>query len=307
MKKPLLYYFSLILIIVLAQISSAFIVKYIKTQFIYLELISRLIFLFFLSIQYFLYIKFNKLEDDKFEVKYESTSYVYLEQKNIFLKDFFQGKNPVPFNIGLFSIFIFFFYLLAIAGSNLQFLLLKIFRNSSIFVDTGIFYFKAIQRLMNENLFLSFLLIVFIGPVMEEIVFRGFSLSLKFQDTKRLIITIFMSILFTIMHFDFSRLFPLFAMGFALGLIYNVTQSLIYPIGIHIINNGISFLILILAKNFDKTYLEDKLFGKYSIFTQNGNFKSLWIIVITIVLLGCAIITTYKKINNIIEEKYNKI
>lgn len=304
MKKVFLYYFNLILLITLSQVISIFLIKQIQTKFIYLELISRVILIFFLFIQYILYLKLNKTEEDKFEVKYETSNFVYLEQKNIFFSDFVKGKNPVPFSIGLFVSCLFFFYLLAIAGNNLQFLLLKLFKGSSIFYDTELAYFKAIQKLIGENLFLSFLLIVFIGPIMEEIIFRGFSLSVKFDGARKIIITIFMSLLFTFMHFDFSRIFTLFAMGFALGLIYNLTQSLIYPILIHIINNGISFLTLAIFRKIDEIPFEEKLFEKYTIFTEQGNLKSLWLIIFAVVILLYAIVTTYKKINKFIEEKY---
>ncbi len=248
MKRPFLYYFSLLILIVGSIVVSLFLGKFLMKFFdlkpIYLELISKVILLLFLFIQYLLYIKFNKKEDEFFKVKYETSSYCYLEKKDGFTDDFYKGNRPIPLKVHILGLSLLFFYTSTIIGSNFQVLVYPLIKDIPFFKDSAIIYLKALSDLIKQNLILSFSLIVLIGPIVEELTFRGFSLSVKFEKFTKLIITVFFSFIFSIIHLDFSRVFSIFAMGFALGLIYNLTESLIYPILIHIINNGISFITL---------------------------------------------------------------
>ncbi|MFN3411765.1 MAG: lysostaphin resistance A-like protein [Exilispira sp.] len=301
MKKPGLYYFSLILTIVSAQIfsiylSKIFIVKNLNIRHISIEYLSKFILSFFLFLQYLLYIKLNKT-NAFFNINYESSNYLYLEEKNNLFSDFYKGKNPASLRLDLLWFSFLFFFILTIIGSNLQLLLNPIFKNTAFFKLSEKLYFKAITNLLNEDLFLSFFLIVIIGPIIEEIAFRGFSLSFKFDEKRSTIVIILMSIIFATIHFDFSRIITLFAMGLGLGLIYNLTESLIYPIIIHILNNGLAFIIIfIMLKSQNNTYFENYLELKAN--QAEMQLQNSIILIITIFFLIIWAIYIYKKIKS---------
>lgn len=301
MKKPGLYYFNLIIIIVSAQIlsiflSKTFILKNFNISHIAVEYLSKFIFLSFLFLQYLLYIKFNKTEVF-FNINYESSNYLYLETKNNLFSDFYKGNNPASLRFDLLWFSFLFFFIITTIGNNLQLLLNTILKNTAFFKLSAKLYFEAINNIVNEDLFLSFFLIVIIGPIVEELAFRGFSLSFKFDGKRSTFVIILMSIVFATIHFDFSRIIAIFTMGLGLGLIYNLTQSLIYPIIIHILNNGFSFTIIFIMLNSQKNisfenYFESKL-NKVEMQFQNSI-----ILVISIFFLIIWAIYIYKRIKS---------
>lgn len=82
---------------------------------------------------------------------------------------------------------------------------------------------------------------VLIGPICEEIIFRGIILEgfLTKYTTKKAII--FSALIFGIIHFIPIQVVNAFFMGIVLGWIYIKTKSLWVCIGIHVINNAIAF------------------------------------------------------------------
>lgn len=103
-----------------------------------------------------------------------------------------------------------------------------------------------------------------------------------------------MSTIFATIHFDFSRIIILFMMGFGLGLIYNLTESLLYPIIIHILNNGIAFITFIMLKS-----QNDISFEKYLELGLNNEetlFQNSIILIIFIFFLIIWAIYIYNKI-----------
>ncbi len=303
MKKPFLYYFNMIFIFILSNLLSTYIAKNINLKIIYIEYISKIINIFFLLFLTLLYKKFNKSNNsknfnifqptnlmnnlNKADFQYFPKSFIYF--KLPFYREFYFGKNKINFNIKVTLLSLLFFYLLAFIGSSLQNIFHPILKNFKFYSISGINYLKALQRIISENYFLSFFLIVFIGPILEEFSFRGFSLSILYKGKKQILVTIFMSLLFALLHFDFSRIFILLSMGFALGLIYNITESLLYPIAIHILNNCISFFALFSIKNIDAI---ENIFDKEFLnieYTQNNSvilrtILSIWILAAFIIL-----------------------
>lgn len=81
------------------------------------------------------------------------------------------------------------------------------------------------------------LYVVLIGPVVEELVFRGFLLKALSRCGKVYAIVI-SALMFSLMHGDIQQLFFTFAAGIILGYVateYSIAASLI----LHIINNGV--------------------------------------------------------------------
>lgn len=82
---------------------------------------------------------------------------------------------------------------------------------------------------------------VLIGPICEEIIFRGIILEgfLAKYTTKKAII--YSALIFGIIHFIPIQVVNAFFMGIVLGWIYIKTKSLWVCIGIHVLNNAIAF------------------------------------------------------------------
>lgn len=88
-----------------------------------------------------------------------------------------------------------------------------------------------------------FLGVVLIGPICEEIIFRGIILEglLKNYSTQKAII--FSALIFGLIHFIPIQVINAFFMGIILGWIYLKTRSLWICIALHVINNGLSVLL----------------------------------------------------------------
>ncbi len=294
MKRPFLYYFNLFLLLFLSNVISLIIAINLSIKEVFLELISKLILFSFLIIQYFLYVKFNKPEK---QILLDNGVSKTIDKTDLFIdkfKVFYSGPESINLKPYLLFLSLLLFYLIALIANIIQDSLNPILKNLPFFYDSRIFYIKALKILILSDPLLSFFLIVIIGPFIEELTFRGFSFSVHHKKKTSLIITILMSLIFAIIHLDFPRIISLFAMGLALGLIYNLTQSLIYPITIHILNNGISYFTLfkiLNSDNFSNILLENNIKKEF-----NLGFTITRILIIYILI---RIVTSiYQKLKN---------
>jgi len=85
---------------------------------------------------------------------------------------------------------------------------------------------------------LTFLVLVVIGPVLEEFTFRGLlftRLSVKYSPRKAIVIS---SLMFGVLHFDF---FGAFIFGFVAATLYARSGSLLAPLALHSTVNLIAF------------------------------------------------------------------
>jgi len=89
----------------------------------------------------------------------------------------------------------------------------------------------------------SFLYIVLIGPIMEELVYRGGILAglRKYGDRFAIIIS---SLLFGVMHGNIAQFFFATLVGALLGYIYVKTNSLRISILIHVLNNLFALVLM---------------------------------------------------------------
>ena len=82
------------------------------------------------------------------------------------------------------------------------------------------------------------------APIIEEIIFRGVALPVCMQRLPVMPATCIVSLLFAAMHLHVSSFVPLFAVSFAFSLAYIYSGSLIVPITMHALFNGINILLL---------------------------------------------------------------
>jgi|GEM_PF-6117008 hypothetical protein len=101
-------------------------------------------------------------------------------------------------------------------------------------------HLNYLEQLMQLKTY-SFLVIVVIVPILEEILFRGIilrNLLHKFSPFRAIAISAFF---FAAIHFNLAQLVTGFIGGSFLGYIFWQTQSLLACISVHIIYNALSF------------------------------------------------------------------
>lgn len=110
----------------------------------------------------------------------------------------------------------------------------------------------VLMMLKNENHIPSLVYMGFfasiLGPVMEEIFFRGFAYGV-FKKRLGIFWGIVLSALFfAYIHSNLASFFPIFCLGVLLAYIYEKTGSLISSMTVHIIHNSLSLLFLLFVK-----------------------------------------------------------
>ena len=91
-----------------------------------------------------------------------------------------------------------------------------------------------------------FFIAIIVAPVFEEIIFRGILLPFMVRRTGFWPGIILVSFVFGGMHFHLPSLLPLFLLSVMFSLAYARTQSLLVPIGMHILFNGVTVDLLLL-------------------------------------------------------------
>ncbi|MGN0642771.1 MAG: lysostaphin resistance A-like protein [Huintestinicola sp.] len=105
---------------------------------------------------------------------------------------------------------------------------------------------------------LIYLYVCLIGPVMEELVFRGVLLEglRKYGNRFGIIMS---SVLFGLMHQNFVQCIPAIFLGIVFASMTVRTGSLIPSITVHIINNSLSAVLMIYMHSVDMTKLTNAL------------------------------------------------
>lgn len=91
------------------------------------------------------------------------------------------------------------------------------------------------------------LLFGFVGPIAEEIFFRGFAYRVLRQRFGRRSGMVLSAMLFAAIHVDPISQVPIFLIGLVMAHLYERTGSLAAPIGLHCANNLLTLLSLLLA------------------------------------------------------------
>ncbi|MBI2438138.1 MAG: CPBP family intramembrane metalloprotease, partial [Lentisphaerae bacterium] len=92
-------------------------------------------------------------------------------------------------------------------------------------------------------------LAMIVAPVAEEALFRGMLLPLIMKRLGAGPAVLLSSALFALVHFHLPSFFPLFVLAAGLGLAYIYTGSLLVPIVMHALFNGMNLGLLLLATN----------------------------------------------------------
>ena len=99
------------------------------------------------------------------------------------------------------------------------------------------------RHVTDANIILAILGVGIIGPIIEEIIFRG----LIFNELKNImpvsVVIIAQGILFGLCHFNLMQSIYAIFMGIMLGVVYAWIKNIWIPIFIHIVNN--IFMILL--------------------------------------------------------------
>jgi len=96
-------------------------------------------------------------------------------------------------------------------------------------------------------IFLSFLACV-IGPICEEIFFRGFAYPALKRQCGVFWAMVIVSFCFALIHASVYALIPIFTLGLLLVYLYEKTGSLIVPITVHVLHNSVMMLLVIFYK-----------------------------------------------------------
>jgi uncharacterized protein len=125
---------------------------------------------------------------------------------------------------------------------------LQIYKMFGINIDSLMPTSSIIDNIVSVNQYyhpiLSCLLVAFIVPVYEEIIFRGIFLSASEKYMKFFLANAFQSALFAAVHMDL-KLFPFYMLfGYVAGYQKRKSQALATGISMHITNNLMAFLVI---------------------------------------------------------------
>ncbi|MED1742279.1 CPBP family intramembrane metalloprotease [Bacillus swezeyi] len=81
------------------------------------------------------------------------------------------------------------------------------------------------------------------GPILEEIIFRKIIFGAIYEKTNFFIAALFSSVIFSVVHMDFSHLLIYTAMGFTFAFLYVRTNRIIVPIFAHVAMNTLVVLL----------------------------------------------------------------
>jgi membrane protease YdiL (CAAX protease family) len=106
----------------------------------------------------------------------------------------------------------------------------------------------AEQALALVEPWLAVLAIVVLAPIAEELFFRGVVFNAFRRERGRRWAYIGSAALFAVIHLSLVALVPIFLLGLALAWVYERTGSLLAPIVMHAVVNGISVAIALLVR-----------------------------------------------------------
>lgn len=87
-----------------------------------------------------------------------------------------------------------------------------------------------------------------VGPILEELVFRKVIFSTIQQRTSFIIAALLSSLIFAVVHFDFSHILVYTAMGLVFSFLYVKTKTILVPIVVHATMNS---FVMIVQLNLD--------------------------------------------------------
>ncbi|HFU4190341.1 TPA: lysostaphin resistance A-like protein [Streptococcus suis] len=110
---------------------------------------------------------------------------------------------------------------------------------------------KLVIEFVSAYPLIAFSSVVVFAPILEELIFRGFLATYffpKMADMKAVgIFLIVTGSLFSLVHMPATlpQFLIYFTMGLNLGWLYLIKRDIRYPIALHMVNNGISYLMIV--------------------------------------------------------------
>lgn len=104
-------------------------------------------------------------------------------------------------------------------------------------------YNHVMNNLTDKHIWLTVLYVLLIGPVSEELIFRGAILDRVYLAFPFFVANILQAALFGIYHMNIVQGLYAFLLGFLLGLIRYVTGSILSSMAAHILFNGTSYVL----------------------------------------------------------------
>ena len=134
--------------------------------------------------------------------------------------------------LGTLLLFAGFLMLQALVNSHLW----SFFRQS--FTD----YLEVFSPLLEHNIAMSFLFMVILFPLLEEIIYRGIILEGLLQNHDRRFALVFSALIFALIHMIIIQVIPAFFSGLLLGWLYLRYRSLLLVFFAHAVNNLASLI-----------------------------------------------------------------
>ena len=161
--------------------------------------------------------------------KYDNNVANWLEIKHIF-----KSKIAKTIRISL-SYYFLAWPIILLWGIIIEFFKLNDFNDSN--------YSKMVVEALNNNYFLIFFLAVILGPIFEEIIFRGYLFKILKIRLNNFYAIILNSIFFGIIHYELSAIIPALILGISLSFIRLKTNNLIPSIIIHSLHNLFALIV----------------------------------------------------------------
>ncbi|MBI62635.1 MAG: hypothetical protein CL775_01170 [Chloroflexi bacterium] len=161
--------------------------------------------------------------------KYDNNVANWLEIKKIF-------KSKIAMIIGISLSYYFLAWpIIFLWAKIIEFLKLDNFNDSN--------YSRMVVEALNNNYILIFLLAVILGPICEEIIFRGYLFKILKIRLNNFYAIILNSIFFGIIHIELSAIIPAVILGISLSLIRLKTNNLIPSTIIHSLHNLLALIV----------------------------------------------------------------
>ena len=144
----------------------------------------------------------------------------------------YKNKDTVNFNLKHLFISI-------LLGISISFIYNILIYNINIFINFTDAFNKS-----NIPIYIQIISSGLVGPIIEELIFRGIIYNKLKEFNKPMKAIIICSIIFGIIHFNIMEIIYAFGVSFLLIYLYEKTKSLIYPIVMHMFLN-ISAILLV--------------------------------------------------------------
>lgn len=168
--------------------------------------------------------------------------YFAVHKKKAGIKDF--GFNPIgAWKTIQWVVFSYIFYI------GFGILVILIFYNLGI-GSLGFESQKSIFEIFGKDFWgisIAFIIALIIGPLTEEIFFRGFVLKTLAKFLGPVWGIVLTALIFASVHFEFQSIMPLLILSVVLNVLFIKTRSIWPGIVFHILNNTIAFTVVLLG------------------------------------------------------------